>query len=125
MLPCDPARLGADFMARHQQLYGFATAEAWQFESLRVTVSAPSQSDFADLNEASREKSTAPISVDECWFDHGGPVSTNRYERGALPVDWEVTGPAIIEERESTVIVGEDASVSVDEYGFLWVELRN
>lgn len=32
-------------------------------------------------------------------------------------------GPAIIEERESTVVVGEDASVSVDEYGFLWVEL--
>lgn len=31
-------------------------------------------------------------------------------------------GPAIIEERESTVIVGEDASVSVDEYGFLWIE---
>ncbi len=34
-------------------------------------------------------------------------------------------GPAIIEERESTVIVGEDASVSVDEYGFLWIELEN
>jgi N-methylhydantoinase A len=34
-------------------------------------------------------------------------------------------GPAIIEERESTVIVGEDAVVSVDEYGFLWVELGN
>jgi N-methylhydantoinase A len=32
-------------------------------------------------------------------------------------------GPAIIEERESTVIVGEDASVSVDEYGFLWIEM--
>ena len=32
-------------------------------------------------------------------------------------------GPAIIEERESTVIVGEDAAVSVDEYGFLWIEL--
>jgi len=34
-------------------------------------------------------------------------------------------GPAIIEERESTVIVGEDAAVSVDEYGFLWIEFGN
>jgi N-methylhydantoinase A/oxoprolinase/acetone carboxylase beta subunit len=33
-------------------------------------------------------------------------------------------GPAIIEEKESTVIVGEDAMVSVDDYGFLWIELR-
>ncbi len=34
-------------------------------------------------------------------------------------------GPAIIEERESTVIVGEDADVSVDRYGFLWVDIKN
>lgn len=33
------------------------------------------------------------------------------------------SGPAIIEERESTVIVGEDAKVRVDEFGFLWIEL--
>jgi N-methylhydantoinase A/oxoprolinase/acetone carboxylase beta subunit len=34
-------------------------------------------------------------------------------------------GPAIIEEKESTVIVGEDAMVSVDDYGFLWIELKH
>jgi N-methylhydantoinase A/oxoprolinase/acetone carboxylase beta subunit len=33
-------------------------------------------------------------------------------------------GPAIIEEKESTVVVGEDASVSVDDYGFLWIDLK-
>jgi N-methylhydantoinase A/oxoprolinase/acetone carboxylase beta subunit len=33
-------------------------------------------------------------------------------------------GPAIIEEKESTVIVGEDAMVSVDDYGFLWVDIK-
>jgi N-methylhydantoinase A/oxoprolinase/acetone carboxylase beta subunit len=33
-------------------------------------------------------------------------------------------GPAIIEEKESTVVVGEDAMVSVDDYGFLWVDLK-
>jgi hypothetical protein len=32
-------------------------------------------------------------------------------------------GPAIIEEKESTVIVGEDASVSMDDFGFLWIDL--
>jgi N-methylhydantoinase A/oxoprolinase/acetone carboxylase beta subunit len=30
-------------------------------------------------------------------------------------------GPAIIEERESTTIVGENGTVNVDEYGFLWI----
>ena len=33
-------------------------------------------------------------------------------------------GPAIIEEKESTIIVGEDAQASVDEYGFVWIDLN-
>jgi N-methylhydantoinase A/oxoprolinase/acetone carboxylase beta subunit len=46
------------------------------------------------------------------------------YDRYKLFPDARFRGPAIIEEKESTVIVGEDASVSVDEYGFLWVKLE-
>ena len=45
------------------------------------------------------------------------------YDRYRLSPGIKFQGPAIIEERESTVIVGEDASVSVDEYGFLWIDL--
>jgi N-methylhydantoinase A len=47
------------------------------------------------------------------------------YDRYRLFPGARFQGPAIIEERESTVIVGEDASVSVDEYGFLWMEFAN
>ena len=46
------------------------------------------------------------------------------YDRYNLFPGATLQGPAIIEERESTVIVGEDASVSVDEYGFLWIDLQ-
>jgi len=34
-------------------------------------------------------------------------------------------GPAIIEEKESTIIVGEDANARVDEYGFVWIDLMS
>jgi N-methylhydantoinase A len=44
------------------------------------------------------------------------------YDRYRLFPGAKFQGPAIIEERESTVIVGEDASVSVDDYGFLWID---
>jgi N-methylhydantoinase A len=44
------------------------------------------------------------------------------YDRYKLFPGAAFPGPAIIEERESTVIVAEDASVSVDDYGFLWIE---
>ena len=44
------------------------------------------------------------------------------YDRYKLFPDATFKGPAIIEEKESTLVVGEDARVSVDEYGFLWVD---
>jgi N-methylhydantoinase A len=45
------------------------------------------------------------------------------YDRYTLFPGASFQGPAIIEERESTLIVGEDSSVSVDDYGFLWIDL--
>lgn len=47
------------------------------------------------------------------------------YDRYLLPPGAAFPGPAIIEERESTVIVGEDASFSIDDYGFLWIHLQH
>ena len=46
------------------------------------------------------------------------------YDRYKLFPNAEFRGPAIIEEKESTVIVGEDAYVSTDDYGFLWVDIQ-
>ncbi len=46
------------------------------------------------------------------------------YDRYKLQPDARFQGPAIVEERESTVIVGENTSVAVDEYGFLWVDVK-
>jgi N-methylhydantoinase A len=45
------------------------------------------------------------------------------YDRYALMGGAEFTGPAIVEERESTVIVGDDARARLDEFGFLWIDL--
>ncbi|WP_028319939.1 hydantoinase/oxoprolinase family protein [Desulfatiglans anilini] len=46
------------------------------------------------------------------------------YDRYRLFAGAEFEGPAIIEERESTLIVGEDARVKIDEYGFLWIDME-
>ncbi len=51
-------------------------------------------------------------------------ISYTVYDRYKLFPSAKFKGPAIIEEKESTLIVGEDTTVAVDEYGFLWVDLR-
>ncbi len=46
------------------------------------------------------------------------------FNRYLLPPKVEFQGPAIIEERESTLVAGEDCTIYVDELGFLWVDIK-
>ncbi len=41
-MPLDPARLAADFHARHRELFGYATAEPVVIEALRIKATRPS-----------------------------------------------------------------------------------
>jgi N-methylhydantoinase A len=45
------------------------------------------------------------------------------YDRSKLFPDAKFNGPAIIEERESTIVMGEDAKARVDEFGFIWIDI--
>lgn len=45
------------------------------------------------------------------------------YDRNALYPGARLDGPSIIEEKESTIIVGEDAGAEVDEFGFIWINI--
>jgi len=46
------------------------------------------------------------------------------YDRLKLFPGARMPGPAIIEEKESTIIIGEDARARVDEYGFVWIDIK-
>jgi len=43
------------------------------------------------------------------------------FDRSRLFPGAGIKGPAIIEERESTIVLGEDAKAEVDDYGFVWI----
>lgn len=45
------------------------------------------------------------------------------YDRYSLPPGAAFTGPAIVEEKESTIVIGEDARARVDERGFIWIDI--
>jgi N-methylhydantoinase A len=47
------------------------------------------------------------------------------YDRSKLFPGARIQGPAIIEERESTIVMGEDADARVDEFGFIWIVFNN
>jgi N-methylhydantoinase A/oxoprolinase/acetone carboxylase beta subunit len=110
----------------YKKLYGRTYPDTpVEFINFRVRVSLPKKllqlprwkSIGCSLEDAikGKRKAYSPIAGD--FIDY------TVYDRYAISSEVSFKGPAIIEERESTVVVGEDTSVSVDEYGFLWIDL--
>jgi N-methylhydantoinase A len=65
-----------------------------------------------------------PKATRKVYFPEAGAfVETNVYDRAALPVDVKVEGPAIVEEAESTLVVGPNATMHADATGNLIVDL--
>ncbi|MGL4495890.1 MAG: hydantoinase/oxoprolinase family protein, partial [Beijerinckiaceae bacterium] len=71
---------------------------------------------------ASRDSRPAPPAMRPVWFD-GGWHETQIYDRLSLPVGARVTGPAILEQPDATVVLDPGLAARVDEYGNLIVEL--
>ena len=118
----DPARLGAQFRAVHEVLYGFATDEPWELVTLRVTTRAPRRAPLelafaAEGEPAGGQRSSA------CLFEGGVRRDTPRHARGALAAGSRLEGPAIVEDAWSTVVLPPGATLSVDERGNLHIDV--
>ncbi len=57
------------------------------------------------------------------WFPKGGYVEGAVYDRYALTPGFEFTGPAVVEERESTMVIGPSGRATVTEGGNVEVEI--
>ncbi|MGQ9636325.1 MAG: hydantoinase/oxoprolinase family protein [Thermodesulfobacteriota bacterium] len=111
----------------YQKLYGrtYPDSEV-EFINFKVRASLPERLiQFPKLEEKGKSlpqaikgkrKAYSPMAKDF--------ISYTVYDRYQLPPQAKFEGPAIIEEKESTLVVGEDGTVLVDDYGFLWVEIK-
>ena len=113
----------APFHAAHTELYGHAHMHlGLEIVALRLTASGPEPPltfKRADLGDASEE---VPHESRPAYFHSlGGFVDTPVYQRSELTAGVVLFGPAIIEENDSTTIVGPDAELSVHPLGHLVV----
>ena len=119
----DMQRLGEQFRARHETLYGFATDEAWELVTLRVTLTAPQRARPKLEGGAPGQLDDGPVRTSACWFDAGGPRETRRLSRDGLREGSIVHGPAIIEDAWSTVVLPPGANLNVDGFGHLHIDV--
>ncbi|MFO1408908.1 MAG: hypothetical protein U1F06_00795 [Steroidobacteraceae bacterium] len=121
------ADLRQRFDTAYARLYGRTYAEcAVEFVSFRVRASLP-----VKLLELPRLPAVAGATAARALKGErpaycpvaGGMVPHTVYDRYRLAPGVRFTGPAIVEERESTVVIGAGGEARVDEYGFLWIDL--
>jgi N-methylhydantoinase A/oxoprolinase/acetone carboxylase beta subunit len=119
----DESRLREAFYGRYEELFQrVVTRIPVEALTWRVTVSAPAP----HLN-LSRPPAVpggaARKGVRPAYFpEERAYVATPVYDRYAMGSGDRLVGPALIEERESTFVVGPGARVQVDEFGSLVVE---
>ena len=118
----DAEDLGRDFRRLHEAQYGFATEEPWELTGLRLTVSVPRRNGLGGI-KGQPSRPAAPVKTVSCWFDSREPVPTPRFDRDVLGVDQEITGPAIVEDAWSTVVVPPRATLTSDAWGHLHIEV--
>ncbi|WP_413875982.1 hydantoinase/oxoprolinase family protein [Albidovulum sp.] len=122
--PYDLAQVDASFKAIHERLYGFATDEVWEVDTLRVSVSAPPKQEVSALPAEGDAKGTDPVAVRRCWFDGGVAFDTPHFDRDRLPVGAKIKGPAIIEDAWSTIVVDPGATAWADEHAHLHIDVE-
>ncbi len=123
---------GPDSRAAIEDAFGVAYVESFarkppagSVEMVNLRVSARARTTQQDVRlhgfaqGMGTPKGTRPVYFPEA----GGYTPTPVYDRYTMPAGLTLTGPAVIEERESTLVVGPGGKVLVDPFGNLVVTL--
>ena len=114
------------FDTEYKRLYGRTAEESpVEFVTFKVRASLPKKPfTISKLTTANRDIKTCIKGSRKAFsITKKDYIPYTVYDRGKLFPGAAFDGPAIIEERESTIVLGEDARVRVDEFGFIWVQL--
>ena len=113
------------YAARHGRAMPAMPVEGLNWR-LRATGRRADLLRLAAALRAGRQHDGSPLRGDRLAYypERGGFVPTPVYDRYALRAGECFVGPALIEERESTVVVGAGAKFSVDRYHTLIIEVE-
>ncbi len=120
----DAKKIEDSFWQEYDRLYGrYVKNVAVEGVTWRVWAHGPlPRVDLKAIKGRSRKESSK--GTREAYFpEHKEFIKTNVYDRYALRPGDRLKGPAIIEERESTMVFGPESSCNVDRFGNVIIEL--
>jgi 5-oxoprolinase (ATP-hydrolysing) len=105
------------FEERHRNLFGFLPSGELEIANIRVEVSG-SRTKIEEQKPNSDLSSPATIGQSEVYFNHQF-VSTPIYSRDSLPEGFELAGPAMITDLNSTIVVEPGFTAEVNGLGHI------
>jgi N-methylhydantoinase A len=119
------AQIAASFHERHRRTYGHDNpAEPVQIVSIRVTAIGVIP-ELGIRDRPSGDRDGAIKSRRSVWFRESGTIEANVYERTRMPAGLAVSGPAVIESLESTILVPPAWLARMTEDGFVLLTRRD
>jgi N-methylhydantoinase A len=120
--PIDPAALAqiaADFHEHHLHTYGHDNrSESVQIVSVRVAAIGATAS-LAIRDAVARSGTDAVKTKRPLWFRETGVIDATIYDRRRMASGLQVTGPAVIESLDSTILVPPRWRAEMNEDGFV------
>ncbi len=120
------ARLIAEYHRRHHAIYGYdMPAQAVEVVNLRLVVTVKRRAPTHEKHHAARTTTKqAVLETRKVWFPETGFVATPVYDRDKLPVNARISGPAIVEQMDTTTVVPPRAKLRNDKLGYLHMEVE-
>ena len=110
------ADLATRFGAAHEQLYGFKLDQPVELVNLRaVGTGKVSKIKFPEFDLGGPDCSGAIIDQHPVYFD-GGFMATNIYDRTKLAAGNQISGPAVITQMDTTIVIHPGHVGEVDKY---------
>jgi N-methylhydantoinase A len=118
--------LNEAFHRRHKDFYGYDLREQpVEIVNLRLAVTGEQHTLPHDKpNRGRRDRKQALLEKRRVWFPDEGYVMTPVYDRDRLPADTDFSGPAVIEQMDTTTVVPPRASARADRAGYLHIRLQ-
>jgi len=119
----DIAALGKRFHEAHRRRYGhMAEAEAVEIVNFQVTaVGEIPKPRFHEIAASKQSETPVPHGTRPAYFDAGVAIQVPVFRRSALAPHARIDGPAIIEEKTSTIVLYPDQRARID--GYLNIEI--
>jgi N-methylhydantoinase A len=123
----DKDALRTSFVGQYEERFGRSLGQLpVECVSWRVRATAPPSINDVELDRCDVETRDALIETRPAYFEEAnGFLDTPVYRRSQLEPGVTIEGPALIEEGESTCVLGPSASAALDKHGNIIMRLRH